>query len=225
MKKILLVLLLSLVGISPSFGWWWSPPDLGPDFYDRGFARGDLLNYKFHQLASWVSDVFIISASGSVLIPASEPIQIWFDMSAGASVASWPAASMTYESGVDNLSVFVDGIYQTHLYCWTETSSTSVTFDSALPVDARVAVIRNMFWQVGTPVETAARVRVTLTTATSTVSWAVWQMQYTMGDDRLMVFTDGVYQDPSNFSEVSSTSINLDSPGLVGMNVDLIRLY
>lgn len=217
-----LVFCLIFLAMSVSlFGY--TPPDLGARFPDLGFARGDLLNFKFDQLLAAITDLIFVS-SASYIIPASAPARVHFDMTAGATIASWPAASMTYETGVDNITVFVNGIYQQPLYDWSELSSASVLFTSPLPIGCRVGVLRNMFFEAGTPAATPARVRV-VTTASTTVSWSSWQMQYTMGDDRLVLFLNGIYQDPTNYTEVSSTSITLDSTPLAGWYADLMRLY
>jgi hypothetical protein len=97
--------------------------DLGTDFPELGFARGDKLNFKFDK----IREAFLLN------FPiASEPERLSFLVTTATTTFEWPAASFSYDINDNRLHVFINGIYQDPTSDFTMTSSTTIVFDSAL---------------------------------------------------------------------------------------------
>lgn len=118
----------------------------------------------------------------------------------------------TYTVASNGLKVFINGVYQAVVDNYIETSSTSITFTSALNLNDRVD-----FWISDDQSST-----VTKHTATSNqVLFAV--PFYVVGTNAIMVFVNGVYQSSAtSYTETGSTSITFTSGLTLGDKVVII---
>jgi hypothetical protein len=112
---------------------WALDVDLGADFYDRGFARGDALNFKFKA----IKDAFALNFP-----VASSPQRFEFTATTATTTFSWAAASYTYDPADGRLHVFLDGCQQWPDTDYEQTSATSLKFDAPVLAGTRVALWR-----------------------------------------------------------------------------------
>ena len=122
----------------------------------------------------------------------------------------------TYTPGADELQVHINGVFQVTPENYAETDSTTITFTAPLNAGDFVVVsnLKNSNIAVQIEKQTAIAAQTLFTLATFT---------YTIGDNKLMVYVDGVLQaTPENYAESSTSTITFTA----GLNAgDLVTFY
>jgi hypothetical protein len=196
-KKPILLLLLAVLLSAGSF-LAALDVDLGADFNDVGFARGDALNYKFSQLR----DAFYYN------FPPATATQ-WYSFTVsttGTSLFPWPAASFSCNPYDDRLHVAINGIEQIMDRDYFQPTVTSIQFDAGLIASSVVSMWRTLSGE--TPVRYHFDVA---TSGTSLFSWTYAEMPYPADNGRTHVFLNGIRQIPLvDYYQPSDTSIQFD---------------
>jgi len=185
--------------------------DLGADFPDYGFARGDALNYKFKQLQNAFSDNF----------PPATATQ-WYSFTvatSGTSLFTWPAASFSCNPYDDRLHVAINGVEQIMDTDYFQPTVTSLQFSAGLLAGYQVSMWRSLSGDV--PVRYHFSVA---TSGTSLFSWTYADMPYPTDNGRTHVFINGIRQVPLvDYHQPSDTSIQFSAGLLSGWTVYIWR--